>query len=101
MARAGLCWRASLVFGGPVPVCCSGAVGVSIKGHILESFSKHSDSISVEVQSVIQVPGSDGGVVCQVDVGEGGAAPGDLHVDVMYDMWWGVCPGQEGGDHNS
>lgn len=41
-----------------------------------------------------------GGVVCQVDVGEGGAVPGDLHVNVMYDMRWGVCTGQQGGDHN-
>ena len=79
---------------------CGGGVGVSSKGNILESFGKHSDSISVEVQPIIQVPGANGGVVCQVDVGEGGAVAGDLHVNVMYDMRWSVCTRQEGGDHN-
>lgn len=78
---------------------CSGLQWWWSLGFILESFfGKHSGSISVETQPVIHVP--DGGVVCQVDVGEGGAVLGDLHINVMYDTRWGVCTGQEGGDHN-
>ena len=50
-------------------------LGLFSEGDILEYFGEHSDSISVEVQPVIQVPGADGGVVYQVNVGEGDSVP--------------------------
>ncbi len=42
------------------------------------------------------MPGANGGVVCQMDIGEDRAIPADLHADVRYDMRC-LCEGS--GDH--
>ena len=78
-----------------------GAGWIASQCHIFQCFGEHFDSLLVEVQPVVEVPGPDGGVASQVYIGQCGAASGDLVVDVPDHVGGDIGTWQQGGDDHA